>query len=131
MGIEADHGQGNAQTIRRLARRGDDRLMAAMDAVEGADGDGGALLRLRQAAPVANDLDHFGDHRVSLQRAEGLRRRGTRTTATPSMISLSSTKPSHLSWARAPSWSSSITVMMIRTVSPIRTGKWKARVWEM
>ena len=90
--IEADDGEGYAQSAGGLARAGDDGLMPAMDAVERADGHRRALQRVRQVAPVADDLD---------QRADGLRRRGTRTVAMPSMISLPSTKPSQFSSTRA------------------------------
>ena len=113
MRIEADDAQRRAQPFRRVACAGDDGLMPAMHAVKGADGDRRALQRVRQVAPVADNLH---------QRWDGLRRRGTRTTATPSMIMVSPTKPSQLSLTRALSGSTSITVIKMRTTSSIRTG---------
>ena len=115
MGGKADNGEGGSQSVRSLTRSGDDGLMSAMNAVEGTDSDGGTAQILRQVAPVCDDLDQD-------QPLPGRRRRGTRTTAMPSMISLSSTKPSQFSSTRAVSGSTDRTVMRIRTVSPIRTG---------
>lgn len=92
MRIETDDSEGSVQTTGGFAGAGDDGLMSAVDAVKGADGDRRAPLFRGQVAPASDDLD---------QRADGLRRRGTRTMAMPSMISLPSTKPSQFSSTRA------------------------------
>ena len=63
MGVETDHGQGHGEAAGRSAGLGDHRLMAAMDAVEGPDGDGRAVQPVGQVAPVGDDLDQ-----VSLSR---------------------------------------------------------------
>ncbi len=113
MGIETDHAERRAQPFGGGLCARNDRLMPPVHAVEGADRDRCAPQGVRQVAPVADDLH---------QRWEGLRRRGTRTTATPSMIMVSPTKPSQLSLTRALSASTSITVIRMRTTSSIRTG---------
>ena len=116
MRLEADDAQRRAQPFCCVTCAGDDGLMPAMHAVKGADGDRRALQRVRHLAPVAPNTRNLH------QRWDGLRRRGTRTTATPSMIMVSPTKPSQLSLTRALSGSTSITVIRMRTTSSIRTG---------
>ncbi|MNE04713.1 hypothetical protein D3C80_972540 [compost metagenome] len=59
MRVEADDGQGRAQTLGGGAGRGDDRLMAPMHPVKGADGHRRPALRGRQVAPAADDLNHL------------------------------------------------------------------------
>ena len=66
VGGETDHGERNVETVGSSPGLGNHRLMAAMDAVEGADGDGRAAQPVRQVAPVGDDLDQ-----VSLSRGAG------------------------------------------------------------
>ena len=66
VGIETDDGQWNAEAVGGGAGLGDDRLMAAMHAVKGTDGDGGTAQPVGQVAPVGDDHDP-----VSLSRGAG------------------------------------------------------------
>lgn len=99
MRIEADHGQGGRKTGCGLARRGDHRLVATVNTVKSPHGNGGVPQTVGQFPKAVDDLDRLGH--CGCQPFCGRRRRGTRTTATPSMIFLPATKPSQFSSTRA------------------------------
>ena len=66
VGSETDHGERHVETVGGGTGLGNHRLMAAMNAVKGTDGDGCAAQPVRQVAPVGDDLDQ-----VSLSRGAG------------------------------------------------------------
>ena len=118
MGLEGERDQRRAERLGALAGVRQQRLMAAMHAVEIAERHGAALPGGRRRPPVVEDRDHFGV------------RRGTETTASPSITTVSPLRHCVFSVTRRRSWLMSVMVQIAVTVSPIDTGAVKLKVWE-
>ena len=115
-------GQRHHRRIERLGMLGgavEQRLMAAMHAVEVAQRHGSALPLRGRGLPVVEARDHFF----------GVRR-GTETIASPSITTLSPERHWVFSVTRRRSWLMSVMVQTAVTVSPIETGAMKLSVWE-
>ena len=95
------------------------RLMAAMHAVEIAQRHRSALPLRGRGLPVVEARDHFF----------GVRR-GTETTASPSITTVSPERHCVFSVTRRRSWLMSVMVQTAVTVSPIETGAVKLSVCE-
>ena len=118
MGLEGERDQRRAERRGALAGMRQQRLVAAMHAVEIAERDGAALPLRRRRPPVVEDRDHFGV------------RRGTETTASPSITTVSPLTHCVFSVTRRRSWLMSVMVQIAVTVSPIDTGAVKLKVCE-
>jgi hypothetical protein len=89
-----------------------------MHAVEIAECHGAALPWGGRRPPVVEDRDRFGA------------RRGTETTASPSITTVSPLRHCVFSVTRRRWWLMSVMVQIAVTVSPIETGAVKLKVWE-
>ena len=118
MRLEGERDQRRAQRPGPFAGMRQQRLVAAMHAVEVAERHGAALPLGRRRPPVVEGRDHFGV------------RRGTETTASPSITTVSPLRHCVLSVTRRRSWLMSVMVQIAVTVSPIDTGAVKLKVWE-
>ncbi len=119
MGLE---GQGHDRRVQHLGMLGgavEQRLMAAMHAVEIAQRHRSALPLRGRGLPVVEARDHFF----------GVRR-GTETTASPSITTVSPERHWVFSVTRRRFWSMSVMVQTAVTVSPIETGAVKFSVCE-
>ena len=122
MRFEHEHAQRGIQAFSGSVRRCDHRLMAAMDAVEIADGRDGASKFRGSVPPVADDA--HGDGRPYAFA-------GAMTSASPSITTMSPTLASQAMTARRFSGTSSLIVQVATTVSPIFTGALNFSVWPM
>ena len=114
------HGAGTAAfLLGDLDRRVQHLLMAAMDAVEIADGERRALESGRHVPPEADNV-HHGKPSISLYWRGA--RRSTIITASPSSTVLPLTEQSQAKVARPFSGSSEVTFSVATTSSPIKTG---------
>ena len=118
MGLEGERDQRRAERRGALAGVRQQRLVAAMHAVEIAERHGAALPLGRRRPPVVEDRGHFGV------------RRGTETTASPSITTVSPFRHCVFSVTRRRSWLMWVIVQIAVTVSPIDTGDVKLKVWE-
>src|SRR5215813_13591341 len=116
-------GQRHHRRIQHLGVLGgaiEQRLVAAMNAVEIAERHRAALPLVGRALPALEARDHVL-----------AARRGTDTTASPSITTLSPERHCVFSVTRRRSWLMSVTVQTAVTVSPIETGAVKFSICEI
>ena len=119
MGLEGQRHDRRVQHLGMLGGAVEQRLMAAMHAVEVAQRHRPALPLRGRGLPVVEARDHFF----------GVRR-GTDTTASPSITTVSPERHCVFSVTRRRSWLMSVMVQTAVTVSPIETGAVKLSVCE-
>ena len=137
--LEGKHGKGCGERARDFSGLGDDRLMAAMNAVEIADGDHGTPGSRGQLRVMAKDAHlargSFPGPKVrSLSLnwlwAQAAAREGTITCASPSSTTSLETVHTVARVTRRFSGATSRMVTRALTVSPERTGALNLRFWE-
>jgi len=120
MGLEGEHDQRRAERGGVFGGLPEQRLVAAMHAVEIAERHGGALPPVGRGLPIVEDGRRHAESR-----------RGTSTVASPSITTLAPFRHWVLSVTRRRLSSMAVMVQTAVMVSPISTGARKLSDWEM